>query len=117
MHQITPNEMIRALITQYEIPAGDAIESVDWFIKNPKIWRVFEETSLEQWDAGRRNWGAKACCEYIRFNVAGITAHGEFKISNNRTAMLSRFFAVKWPEKASLYKFKEIKGVKVKEAA
>jgi hypothetical protein len=42
-------------------------------------------------DSGHRHFGAKALCEYIRFNIALKEGPDGFKLNNNVTSRLSRW--------------------------
>lgn len=117
MREVTPQDMAGIMIARYSVPLETVAGFIKWFVKNADTWRQFEATALEQAQAGRKDWGAKACAEFIRYNTAGGKVEGDFKVPNEWVAYLGRAFAIKWPEYSDLFKFKEIKGVRVREAA
>ena len=116
MQQVKPQKYAQALF-EMGVPADTVRAFFKWGYDNLETWKRFEAEALRQARGGRKNWGAKACAEAIRFNEAGLYVRGDYRIPNQWIADLGRVFAIKWPEYADLFLFKEVKGVKVKEAA
>lgn len=92
---------------------GIPAQTVDAFFDNfnREIWEAFETFALQSVSA-RKKVGAKAIMERIRWEVE-IEHRGSFKVSNNWTAYYARLFALKYPQAADYFTFKEVKGVTV----
>lgn len=106
------NQRYATALYEMGVPRDTIRAFFKWMYDNLNVWRAFEAEALNQWNLGQRHWGAKACAERIRYNEAGILVAGAPKVPNQWIAYLSRVFAIKHPDKADLFVYKEIKGVK-----
>lgn len=111
MQSVKPPKYAQAL-HEMGVPPDTVSAFFRWCYQNLETWQRFEAEALRQARGGRKNWGAKACAEAIRFNEAGLHVRGDYRIPNQWVAYLGRVFAIKWPEYSDLFTFKEIKGVK-----
>lgn len=61
-------------------------------------------------DRGCRRYGAKAVCEYIRFNRALKEGRDGFKLNNNVTSRLARWAMQTYPDLAGFFEVRELKA-------
>lgn len=78
----------------------------EWLIDNLVVWRAFEGHANRVWSRGRAHYAAKTIVEVIRHETLISEFDGEFKINNNITASLARLYALKHPDRASLFEFR-----------
>jgi hypothetical protein len=62
-------------------------------------------------DRGCKRYGAKAVCEYIRFNRALKEGRDGFKLNNNVTSRLARWAMQTYPDLAGFFEVRELKSV------
>ena len=67
--------------------------------ENPRVYEMFEMFAMKVIATGRKNFGAKAVIERMRWYTA-IETNTYFKLNNNYTAFLVRMFE----ERNPLYK-------------
>lgn len=87
-----------------------------WHTKNPQVWKMFESVALEAIQNGIERWGAKGIAEVVRWRLS-IEKKGEFKLNNNFPAYYARVFALKYPRHKEFFEFREVRGLREKEAA
>ncbi len=61
-------------------------------------------------DRGCKRYGAKAVCEYIRFNRALKEGRDGFKLNNNVTSRLARWAMQTYPDLAGFFEVRELKA-------
>ena len=72
----------------------------DWLASRDgeRISKEFVSLARQLRDRGHRHFGAKALCEYIRFNIALKEGPDGFKLNNNVTSRLSRWAMQSCPD-------------------
>lgn len=90
-------------------------EFVQWMNENPTIWERFQREANRIWNRGRRHYSARTIVEYIRHETSLYEQGGDFKINNNMTPDLARFYLELHPERAELFELRRLR--KVAEAA
>lgn len=79
---------------------------IPWLEANPNLYAEFEMLALSV--AGkRRHYGARAIVEVMRFNSAIRERDGIFKINGNYVPCMARLFALRNPNHADLFEFRE----------
>lgn len=94
----------------------DPNESLDtrfrrWLEVNPHVLDAFVAFAVQAQRAGRRQFGAKAIVERLRWEYAISTTGSEFKFDNNMTSRLARAAVGRRPELESLFEFRELRSV------
>lgn len=92
------------------VPERTVEEFIQHYAANPMIWRFFERFTLEAIIKGK-TLGAKAIMERVRWE-AEVEKGESWKCNNNFTAYFSRVFAMKYPEHAGYFEFREVNGLK-----
>ena len=82
-----------------------------WHQQNPAVWKAFESTALEAINAGFKRWGAKGIAEIVRWRLS-LETKSDFKLNNNFVAYYARVFALKYPQHADFFEFREARGLK-----
>lgn len=88
---------------------------LDWHKANPEVWKAFESVAMDVINTGSKKWGAKAVVEVARWKLR-IERRQDYAVNNNFTAYYARIFALKYPQHADFFEFREVKGLG-KEAA
>lgn len=70
---------------------------------NPQVYELFRRFTFQAIDAGRRDFGAKAVMERIRWSSMVETSGEPYKINNNYTAFYARIFMDSHPEHQGLF--------------
>lgn len=103
-----------ATIRKVLLEDGVPLDTIERFIAeycfNPAIWAEFQRLTLRAIALGR-TVGAKAIMERIRWEVE-IEQGDKWKCNNNFTAYYARVFAVKYPQHADYFEFRQVKGLK-----
>jgi len=71
--------------------------------ENPHVYELFRRFTYQAIDAGRRDFGAKAVIERIRWSAMVDTRGEIFKINNNYASRYARKFMEDHPEHAGLF--------------
>ena len=79
-----------------------------------KIAVQFVKAAQQLKSRGFTRYGAKAICEYIRFNHALKTGADGFKLNNNVTSRLARWAMVHYPDLNGFFSIRELKEREVK---
>lgn len=85
---------------------------LDFHIKYPTVYRLFEKFAIQLIEHGHTKLGAKMIIERIRWEYATDSKdeHG-FKINNDFTAHYARWFIKLHPEYKNYFEFREIKTI------
>lgn len=76
---------------------AEATEAIDWHLENKHVWRAFEAEAIRIVHSGITHWSSKTIWEYLRHETAiKEKTDRMFKLNNNRTALMSRLWAVKY---------------------
>ena len=79
---------------------------LDGFRIPAMVVTLFERMSLRMVEAGHRRYSAQGVLERIRWHVA-IAKRGEYKVNNNWSAPLARWFLDKNPELAGFFETRQ----------
>ena len=83
---------------------------LDFHIKYPTVYLLFERFSLQLIAAGQKKLGAKMILERIRWEIiTGSKDEEGFKINNNYTAYYSREFIKHHPQYRDYFEFRVIR--------
>jgi len=77
--------------------------------ENPEVWSEFRRIAFSLIDKGRKNYGAKAIFEIIRYHRTIYTNDIDFKLNNNLTAYYARKFVNLYPEYKGFFETRKIK--------
>lgn len=72
--------------------------------ENPHVYRMFEKFALEAVASGRKNFGAAAIVERMRWYTSIETKGEAFKIGNDYRAFYSRIFEENHPHYAGFFR-------------
>jgi len=88
---------------------------LDFHIKNPQVYLLFEKFAMQLVNVGHKKLGAKMIMERIRWEITtgGVKDKDGFKINNNYTAYYSRLFVKNHPEfnEMDLFEFRTIRRI------
>ena len=71
--------------------------------ENPQVYELFRRFTFQAIDAGRKDFGAKAVMERIRWSSM-VESSGEiYKLNNNYTAFYARMFMDRHPLHEGLF--------------
>jgi len=73
-----------------------------YMVQNPGLYPMFEKFAFELINAGHKRLGAKMIFERMRWQTM-ITTKGEYKLNNNYTAELARFFMERNPRYEGIF--------------
>jgi hypothetical protein len=79
----------------------------EFHANNPQVYELFRRFTFQAIDAGRRDFGAKAVVERIRWSTMVETKGDIFKINNNYTSWYARMFMNDHPEHYGLFQTRE----------
>ena len=80
---------------------------LEYDLENFRLWKLFEHLALQAAQAGRKNFGAKAIMERIRwYTTIERPQDDEYKICNSWTSFYARKFALKHPRHADLFQYR-----------
>ena len=71
--------------------------------ENPQVYELFRKFTYQVIDAGRKNFGAKAVMERIRWSTMVETKGDAYRLNNNYTAYYARMFMAAHPEHEGLF--------------
>lgn len=97
------------------VPSDTVDKVLEYISRNHVVWAAFEKFALQA-ISHKKTVGAKAIMERVRWEVE-IEGEGEFKVNNNYTAYVARFFALKYPDHAQYFEMRAVRGLAMKEAA
>lgn len=81
-----------------------------WLSDNWGIWEAFERRALMAWRSGRKHYSARRIMEGVRCDTELRDKDITFKVNNNWTPGLARYFLEQHPECG---KFFELRGKNV----
>lgn len=91
-------------MTQQPLNLGNYPQEFMLFVyENPGLWKRFEAEANKAWNRGFRHYSSKTIVEYIRHETALYERTGDFKINNNWTPHLARYYQELHPDKACLF--------------
>lgn len=79
----------------------------DWLDDNIVIWFGFEREANKMWEQGRKHYSANTIVEYLRHYTLLADVEAEFKVNDKWTSSLARLYACHYPERASMFEFRE----------
>lgn len=88
-------------------------EFLIFLANNQHIWKRFEREANKAFNRGFRHYSSKCIVEYIRHETALYEHMGEFKINNNLTPSLARYYQETHPERATLFETRVLKKERV----
>ena len=87
-------------------------EFVSYHIRNPRVWKAYEEVALSMRLESDATYGIKAVTERLRWHCDKNLADepNAFKLTNSFDPFYSRMFAAAHPEHKDLFKYKASKA-------
>lgn len=79
---------------------------------NPQVYELFRRFTFQAIDAGRKDFGAKAVVERIRWSSMVETTGDIYKINNNFVSFYARMFMENHPEHQGLFETRRSKADK-----
>jgi hypothetical protein len=79
--------------------------------ENNALWKRFEAEANKAWNRGFRHYSSKTIVEYIRHETALYERTGDFKINNNHTPHLARYYQELHPDRAGLFETRALRAV------
>lgn len=80
---------------------------------NKHIYELYKAIAIELAKQGRKYIGSKQIFEIMRFDYQFLSNGDQYKVNNNFASMYSRKFVLEHPQYGSLFRFKQLKGVKM----
>jgi hypothetical protein len=80
-----------------------------WLSENPDVWLEFVNLSFTAINNGRKHYSAWLIVARIRCEREIRSSDGDYKISNERTGWLARYFHYKYPQYNGFYKTRPMK--------
>lgn len=81
-----------------------------WMLENPSFWAYFERTTLNEL-RGRRRFGARAIVERARWEEKEPwSKDGDFKLPDKHISNLARFWNLKHPDHAKLFRLGKLRS-------
>lgn len=77
---------------------------------NPRVYQLFEMFTLQVIQSGRKQYGAKAIFERVRWESTIISRGDDFKLNNNYTAYYARLYMEAHPEHAGFFETRQRRG-------
>jgi hypothetical protein len=71
--------------------------------ENETIWKRFEREADRAWTRGFRHYSARTIVEHIRHETAMYEQNSDWKINNNHTPHLARYYQELHPDRAGLF--------------
>lgn len=78
---------------------------------NQPIWRRFVTEANKAWNRGFRHYSARTIVEFIRHETCLYERTGDFKINNNHTPHLARYYQELHPDRACLFETRVLRKV------
>ncbi len=76
--------------------------------ENPEVWKLFVHFTFQLINAGRKNGGAKAVWERLRWETSvNPDRADEFKLNNNFTTYYARSFQAVYPQHEDFFRYRE----------
>ena len=82
-------------------------EFIDWLPKNEHVWKAFVKETNKVISAGFKHYSSRTIIHVIRHHSAIAERDSEWKIRNSISPYLARLFALKYPQFAGLFKYKQ----------
>lgn len=79
---------------------------VTWLVANVHVWNAFAREADKVWGRGRRHYSARTIGEVLRHESALREVGGEWKLNNVVFPDLARLYAIRYPERATLFEFR-----------
>jgi hypothetical protein len=105
------SEAVEQSLIKEGVPFSTIRDFLDYWKKNPDVWRYFEAACMELMLRGIKKYGAKSIVEKVRWDIS-IERKGEFKINNDYTAYFIRAFLVKHPNAKEIFTTKKVHGLR-----
>lgn len=85
---------------------------VAYHLRNPRVWKAYEEVALSMRLESSASYGIKAVTERLRWHCNQNLADepNAFKLTNSFDPFYSRMFAAAHPEHKDLFKYKSSKA-------
>lgn len=81
--------------------------------KNKHVYELYKAIALELAHQGRRCIGSKQIFEIMRYDYQFLSNGDQYKVNNNYAAMYARKFVLEHPQFGNLFRFKQLKGVRM----
>ena len=95
------------------IPSDFAVrcaEYADWYSENGHIVRHFNTIALKAIEEGRGHFASRFILEYARWYTKVAEKQSAYKLNNNLCGLLSRHFALTYPEHEGYFRERRMKG-------
>lgn len=95
------------------IPSDFAVrcaEYAEWSSENGHIVRHFNTIALEAIEEGRGHFASRYILEHARWQTRIAEKQSAYKINNNLCGLLSRHFALTYPEHEGYFRERRMKG-------
>lgn len=92
-------------------------EFLQWLVENQHIWKRFEREANRLWNKGRRHYSSKTIIEFLRHETALYEQDSEWKINNNFSSSLSRYYIENYPDRSELFELRALKKERVQDLA
>ncbi len=112
---ILTKTIVRTALVSMGVDLATVEKFMDWHNANPSVYKAFRERALAA-VSKRKKFGAKAIMEVLRWE-SEIDRGEDWKINNSYVAYFSRVFVTEFPEHRDYFEFREVRGLKAKEAA
>ncbi len=82
-------------------------EFIDWLPKNEHVWKAFVRETNKVIAIGFKHYSARTIIHVLRHHSAIAEKGTGWKISNNSSPYLARLFALKYPQFADIFQYKQ----------
>lgn len=95
------------------IPSDFAVrcaEYAEWYRENPHIVNHFNQIALKTIREGRGHFSGRFILEHARWYTQVAEKQSAYKLNNNLCGLLSRHFALTYPEHEGYFRERRMKG-------
>ena len=82
-------------------------EFIDWLPKNDHVWKAFVRETNKVIAIGFKHYSARTIIHVLRHHSAIAEKGSGWKINNNFSPYLARLFALKCPQFADIFQYKQ----------
>jgi hypothetical protein len=83
---------------------------IEFNLKNPHIFKAFEEQALKAIAKGRKKISSKLIINWIRWHEFIESSGKDFKINDAYQSYYSRFFIEKYPQYSDVFEFRKLRN-------
>ena len=82
----------------------------EWLVDNEHIWIAFEREALKIANLGFKHYSARTIIHFLRHHSALQEDGTHWKINNDISPYLARYFAEKYPNLKDLFEYRKVQS-------